>query len=308
MLHAHLLLSVEQRSAKRQLSRYRKKLANRIVAIAKDREAAESANRKAEFAKLFVPSAARSPRGTTLVRAIEYTPDGSVERTMSFDPQTSPLDQIQSVFARAKRLHKGESIRSQREKEASDCISEIDFAIVEIEEAVCVDVVREAFERCLAFMPAGVRPGVVRALSERASRCSQPSAPYRIYRSGDGVRLLVGRNAHGNDQLVTKVARPHDIWLHARGYHGAHVIISLEKGKIPGSECLVDAATLAAHFSEARGLGFIEVGYAERRFVRKPKGAPAGLVSCSVEKVIGLRFEEDRLQRLLATAVSAVAD
>jgi len=85
------------------------------------------------------------------------------------------------------------------------------------------------------------------------------------------------------------------------------VIIVLEKGKSSSSDTLVDAATLAAHFSDGRTQGIVEVGYSERRYVRKPKGAPAGLVCCSAEKVMCLRLEPERLRRLLDTSGGAIA-
>ena len=82
----------------------------------------------------------------------------------------------------------------------------------------------------------------------------QPALPpYRTYLSASGARILVGRAAEKNDALTFHVARPHDLWLHAKNRTGSHVIVPLEKnGSCPG-DVLVDAAHLAAHFSEARG-------------------------------------------------------
>ena len=66
-------------------------------------------------------------------------------------------------------------------------------------------------------------------------------------------------------------ARPHDLWLHARDDAGAHVVVPLERGEACPSELLCDAATLAAHFSQARGQARVDVTYVERRYVRKPR-------------------------------------
>ena len=65
------------------------------------------------------------------------------------------------------------------------------------------------------------------------------------------------------------------------------------------SELLVDAATLAAHFSDSRGEGVIDVLYTARRFVHKRKGSAAGSVTLGKEKVLALRMESERLERLL---------
>ena len=113
----------------------------------------------------------------------------------------------------------------------------------------------------------------------------------------------MGRGAADNDRLTTKVARTHDLWMHARGYTGAHVVVPLLKGSQCPPELLVDAATLAVHHSDARGADFAEVTWAERRYVRKPKGSPAGRVVVDREKVLALGADPERLRRLLAARV-----
>jgi predicted ribosome quality control (RQC) complex YloA/Tae2 family protein len=123
--------------------------------------------------------------------------------------------------------------------------------------------------------------------------------PYREFRSGDASAVLVGRGAADNDRLTLRVARPHDLWLHARGVTGAHVVVPLSKGQSCSAETLVDAATLAAHFSDLRGETIVDVLYTPRRFVHKRKGSPIGSVTLGSEKVIAVRIEAERLKRLL---------
>ena len=78
-------------------------------------------------------------------------------------------------------------------------------------------------------------------------------------------------------------------------------MVPLSKGATLGSELLVDAATLAAHFSKSRGEDRVEVQHTERRYVRKPRGFPPGAVRVTREKVIVVRLEPARLKRLLAS-------
>jgi predicted ribosome quality control (RQC) complex YloA/Tae2 family protein len=115
---------------------------------------------------------------------------------------------------------------------------------------------------------------------------------------------LVGKGAVDNDALTLTVARPHDLWLHARGLQGAHVIIPRERGSELSPDVLLDAAHLAAHFSSARGEASAEIQHAERRHVRKPKGFAPGAVRVDRERVLLLRVEPERLKRLLASEKS----
>ena len=63
----------------------------------------------------------------------------------------------------------------------------------------------------------------------------------------DGFEILVGRAARDNDDLTFKVARPQDLWLHASGYAGSHVVIRQpEDGSEVPRQVIQQAAQLAA--------------------------------------------------------------
>jgi predicted ribosome quality control (RQC) complex YloA/Tae2 family protein len=83
------------------------------------------------------------------------------------------------------------------------------------------------------------------------------------------------------------------------------VVVPLERTQTCPGEVLVDAATLAAHFSDARGEAIVEVQYTPRRFVRKPRRSAPGLVVLEREKVIVLRVDPTRVARLLAAEEAA---
>jgi predicted ribosome quality control (RQC) complex YloA/Tae2 family protein len=100
----------------------------------------------------------------------------------------------------------------------------------------------------------------------------------RRYISSDGFEILVGRAARDNDHLTFKVARPNDLWLHAADYGGSHVVVRNNTRKDLPHRTIIEAAQLAAHFSQARKDPKVDVHYTQRKFVSKPKGAKPGLV------------------------------
>ncbi len=66
-----------------------------------------------------------------------------------------------------------------------------------------------------------------------------------------GCTILVGRNRRGNEYLSFKEARQNDVWLHARGTPGAHVLILQRSPQIVATdECWQLAANLAAFYSD----------------------------------------------------------
>ena len=153
-----------------------------------------------------------------------------------------------------------------------------------------------ALEREARRLGAAPRP-----VAPARSRRDEPQPPYRSFRSLTGTPLWVGRNAEANDALTVRLARGNDLWLHARGRGGAHVVARLEKARAPDGETLLDAAHLAAHFSDARGEPQVEVVATAAKYVRKVKGAAPGAVTYSQERTILLRVERGRLERLLAS-------
>jgi predicted ribosome quality control (RQC) complex YloA/Tae2 family protein len=125
--------------------------------------------------------------------------------------------------------------------------------------------------------------GGARGGQERAGR----QTIGRRYTLPQGWMVLVGRNNRENDELTHRVARPNDLWLHAQGVPGSHVIIRRAGHKdVPGRRIIELAAGLAAHFSRARHSGTVPVIITEKRYVRKPRGSKPGAAVVEREKTL----------------------
>jgi len=112
----------------------------------------------------------------------------------------------------------------------------------------------------------------------------------KVFRSSEGMQILVGKSSKDNDVLTLKVARSEDFWLHVAGYGGSHVVLrNPEKLPAAPKQSLMEAAQLAAYFSQARNASKVEVHYTQKKFVSKPKGAKPGLVRLKEYKSISAR-------------------
>jgi predicted ribosome quality control (RQC) complex YloA/Tae2 family protein len=114
----------------------------------------------------------------------------------------------------------------------------------------------------------------------------------RQYISTDGFEILVGRAAHDNDNITFKVARPNDLWLHAADYPGSHVVVRNSTRKEIPHRTIIEAAQLAAYFSQANKDPKVDVHYTARKFVSKIRGAAPGLVRLSRQKSITVEPRE----------------
>jgi predicted ribosome quality control (RQC) complex YloA/Tae2 family protein len=104
----------------------------------------------------------------------------------------------------------------------------------------------------------------------------------------DGFQVLVGRSSRDNDHVTFRLAGPEDLWLHARGIPGAHVVLRTG-GRTPPEEVIRKAAQIAAYFSAGRTSTAVEVDVTERRWVWKPKGARPGWVLYRNERTVRVR-------------------
>jgi predicted ribosome quality control (RQC) complex YloA/Tae2 family protein len=109
-------------------------------------------------------------------------------------------------------------------------------------------------------------------------------SPFREFER-NGYRIYVGKDAKNNEALTFGFAKPNDVFLHARGASGSHVIIRNSSREYPQKEILQFAASIAAHYSKARSSGVVPVAYTMRKFVKKAKGKP-GAVLLDREEVI----------------------
>ncbi len=125
-------------------------------------------------------------------------------------------------------------------------------------------------------------------------RLVPPRAPTRVRRDAvPGLRLsdprgfevVIGRSARENDLVTFKVARSDDVWLHAQGYHGAHVVVRAAGREVP-FDTIRFAAELAAGHSEAGQGDNVPVDYALRKDVWRRKGMPPGAVHYARQKTL----------------------
>ena len=95
-------------------------------------------------------------------------------------------------------------------------------------------------------MPGGMSP-------KNGKRQNGLNAHPRQYITRDGWTVLAGRNNKENDILTHKMAAQNDIWFHAHGYPGSHVILRRDGRKEePSKQSIEDAAGVAAFLEQRK--------------------------------------------------------
>lgn len=123
---------------------------------------------------------------------------------------------------------------------------------------------------------------------EKETEVKEENPLFREFECGKW-RIMVGKDASGNDHLTFKVASPEDTWLHARGIPGSHVIIrNPDKEEVPMS-VLEFAASLAAYYSKAKMDTKVPVDYTLVKYVKKHPSGRKGAVLIRNQKTIWVR-------------------
>ncbi|MFO0582118.1 MAG: NFACT family protein [Anaeromyxobacter sp.] len=270
------------------------RLGRALEKLAEEAARVPAAEEDRRVADLLKTNLHRVRRGMASVTVTEWTAEGAREVTVGLDPALTPQANMERAYRRYRRIVESATRVAARTAEVEAKLLAVRALLAALDGAAHEDLPR--LEREARKLGAGPRPPP----RPRKRRDDAPALPYRAFRSLAGVAILVGKGAAQNDALRNRHARGNDLWLHARGVPGSHVIVRMGKGAGPDQETLLDAAHLAAHFSDARGAPLVEVAWTRVKYVKKPKGAAPGAVEYHQEKVLPLRAEPGRVERLLA--------
>lgn len=216
-------------------------------------------------------------RGMEEVELLNIFSNGDEMVKIKLDPSLSPVENAEGYFEKAKKIKASlkiaearlERLKVNREK-LMDLIKKIDSCA--------------SFEDLKKFKEDNVQDlklfGIVKnKVAEKVG------GKFRRFIVDGGFEVWVGKDAKSNDLLTLKFSDKEDLWFHARGVRGAHVVLKTGRRQ-PSKKAIEQAGEIAAYFSEAKTSSLVPVIVTRRKYVRKPKGAPEGSVIVEREEVI----------------------
>ena len=210
-------------------------------------------------------------------------PEGVEMRPVALDPSLTPAENAAVYFKRYRKARRAAEMAGPRlEALAAErrYLQQLEADLALAADRNEIDAVRAAL----------VEAGIVRARRGGAAAQRAPAVQGpRRFTSAEGFPILVGRNSRQNEQLTFEVAGPEDVWLHARGWPGAHVVIR-SGGAAVSEDTVRQAAGLAAFYSKAQGEASVDVIVALRRRVQRAPGPRRpGMVTVDGERVVRVR-------------------
>ncbi|EFO79073.1 Fibronectin-binding A domain protein [Oscillochloris trichoides DG-6] len=202
-------------------------------------------------------------------------------RKIQLDPQRKPVEQAQERF---KAYDKAKSALAG----LPELLNQVEMRIHGVEQLKALLLLSDDYDQIEQIAIEAEEMGYLREhpdpIAKRRRHKSTKARPLQV-QSSDGFAIVIGRSARQNEEVTFRIGRPEDLWLHARGIHGSHVIIRSAGREVPETT-LLEAASLAAHFSQASHDASVEIDLCRRALVRKVVGGPIGLVTYQAERTI----------------------
>ena len=212
----------------------------------------------------------RAEKGARTLLCEDYYTEGCPTVELALDPRKTPQ---QNAAAAYRDYRKAAAAEQHLTKLIAEGEAVLDYLESTLDNLSRVESEKEAAEIRRELIAAGVLRQPKQGGKERKIK---PLGPIR-HVSATGYEILIGRSNTQNDELTFKTARRTDIWLHVQKLHGSHVIIRAEDTR-PDEGTILEAAALAAKYSQAAGSGKVAVDFTMVKNVKKPSGALPGKV------------------------------
>lgn len=254
---------------------------NLIRASEESLKSLERASTYSKYADILMANAhiKRADRNDSVVFEDIFTPGNSVE--IKLKPDTTFAENAAIYYEKKKKSERSFEILNEEAERASEKLTKVkalEQMILDVQNYYSLKQFLKQ-HKDNAFLIGADQP------------LEQQSRPYLIANTGK-FEIWIGKHAKGNDELL-RDSHKEDIWMHARGVSGSHVVIRMQKKMHdPDLSILELAASWAAWKSKARGAEFVPVIWTRRKFVRKPKGAAPGTVIVQQEKVLIVQPKE----------------
>lgn len=268
-----------------------KKEQRRVEAWREDLAKANTYRDYARYGELIKAHLAAIPKGADRITVIDYFDDKLPEVTIPLDAAKSAQGNMDDYFRKHRKFLTAERELKPRIERAEQELSRLRDELASIAAGTWAQPVLSGSDVPTKAHSFGGR---------KMERDRRTAGPFRRFTSTDGLPILVGRNARENDELTFGLAKSDDLWLHARGVPGSHVVVRLQKGEEPPPETLRDAAVLALLYSDLKSSGKGDVIYTRRKWIKKAKRQAPGAVLVTQEKSLHVGLDSIRLNALKA--------
>lgn len=192
------------------------------------------------------------------------------KETVNLDRSKTAAWNADMFFARYRKI-------SAAQKRASLLLGKVESELRELDELLAIASASSGdFE--LSSIESELGIGKRRPESRGAKKTAEHLPPHRRFDLGFAL-VFVGLSSKGNRYVTFRLSGADDLWFHAQGVPGSHVVLRYTAALSPEEEeeAVMFCASLAAHYSKGGGDDARRVDYTLRKHVSPIKGMEAGV-------------------------------
>ena len=279
-------LQTEKTRLLQQIDRVTRRMERSLAKMAEETSKASRADQYERFGSLVMANLGALTKGMPTLECEDMFDPTRPALRIPLERALSPSQNAQRYFTKAKKARTALSDTALRRAELEKELLQAQGLRLAFEGAES----REDLKSCVADHRSQLKKLGISPLSGSGE---EDRVPFRVFVVAGGFTVWAGKSSENNDLLTMKHARPNDLWFHARGSGGSHVVLRFGTGKGEISKrAIEESASIAAYYSKMKNASTVPVAMTQRKYIRKPKGAPPGTVIVEREKVL---FVEPRL-------------
>ncbi len=264
------------------LERERDHIERTLQKIAVEAEVPNRAEHYEKFGKLLIANLHLIKKGDHIAIAEDFVSGSHDILEIMIDPHLTPAKNAERYFEKAKKSRHAVEEQRHRVAELTERQKSVSQLLTRMEDVITADDLhRFAEENRIELSKFGLE-------TKKSGRVKKEEpSPFRVFTVVGGFQVWAGKSGENNDLLSTRHTAKNDLWFHARGVGGSHVVLKVGTGKGEVSrQAIEQAAAIAAYYSKMKNSKLVPVAMCEGKYVRKPKGVPAGTVALEREKTL----------------------
>jgi predicted ribosome quality control (RQC) complex YloA/Tae2 family protein len=267
----------EKKAIETKLNELVEKRRRTIEKVVEEIENNQRAQQYEIFGSILMANLNLIEKGLEEVELVNVFSEKGEKIKIKLDPSLSPVENAQMYFEKAKKTRASLKIAQERLERLKFEIKQLENLLDELASCENFDALKKFKEKNLEELK---KFGIV-----KDKIVEKIGGKFRRFIVDGGFEVWVGKDAKSNELLTFKFSDKEDLWFHARGTSGAHVVLKTGRRQ-PSKKAIEQAGSIAAYFSQAKTSRLVPVVVTKRKYVRKPKGAPEGTVAVEREEVI----------------------
>lgn len=242
------------------------------------------------YGELIAANMWRVPHGEASVVLTGYDDEGNeIRMEVPLDPAISPSKNAENYFAKYKKI-------TSAQERAQTLLAKVKEELAEKREALeLAHSIDDADS--LAMLEAELGIAASKPQQKRSSKKEPPLPPHRRFEFEHAI-VFAGLSAKGNRYVTFRLARAEDIWFHAQGVPGSHVILRIADTLSEDEEDTMKrfCASLAVCHSKARNSARFRVDYTKKKFVSPIRG---GIANVTYKEFSSITASPDEWREIL---------